>query len=341
MDPDFDALLHDVSRQRLTGLLVAAIDDGAIRVTPSQRDRSLAALEPAMLRVMLLERRLVQLAASFADDGIEFRVLKGPAVARNVYEQPSHRLFADLDLLIHPARFTDAVTILQARGYTRPIAQLRPEYDRDFAKTVLLLDHDGLQVDLHRMLALGPFGHRLPLEDLFASRRTLSVAGHDLTCLDMVEQFLHVCYHATLGDDPPKLVALRDVLQALYDDRLDAHEVRRVAAAWGGEAAVARAIRQAVDTLGVTPPHELVGWAQRHRASLADRIGLASYRASPDANLRKALASLPAIDGWRERLSYLRTMALPSDEFLDRRGLDRRSWLRRQQRRAWRTGGGH
>ena len=50
------------------------------------------------------------------------------------------------------------------------------------------------------------------------------------------ERFLHSCFHAALGDNPPRLLALRDVAQVLLDGRLDLHLVRALAASWQADA---------------------------------------------------------------------------------------------------------
>lgn len=328
----WNAFLGRVVSQRLTGHLVPALATGALPATADQYTAAVQAHLRAVHHVLLLEQRTLRLAHHFAEAGIEVRWLKGTAVSQLDYPQPSPRLFADVDVLVPSDRFGDAVSLLCATGYRRPWPEPRPGFDRRFGKSALLVDRDGYQVDLHRTFAMGFFGLRIVLDDLFASASAFTLGGRRLHGLGSEERFLNACYHAALGDVPPRLVPLRDVAQMLSADRLDRDRTLELARRWDGQAVLARAVTLAWDVLALDRPDPLLTWAREYRPGRRESHALASYVSVDHSYAAKAVAALPAIPQLRDKAAYLHTLLLPLPEFRAEHGLTRT--------RVWRRGGG-
>jgi hypothetical protein len=98
------------------------------RVTPYLLDRRLELPEwvTAQLRaealaaqavVMLLDAELQRVHAAFAAAGVAVLVLKGPALARELYSDARLRTYSDLDLTIHEHDGQLAAEVLSACGY--------------------------------------------------------------------------------------------------------------------------------------------------------------------------------------------------------------------------------
>lgn len=96
-------------------------------------------------------------------------------------------------------QFDLTVAALVDAGYRRERPQLRPGFDRRFAKNVTLTSPHGMPVDLHRTLAAGRFGVTLAVEELFDRSSPLRLGGETLSVLAARDRFLHACYHAVLG----------------------------------------------------------------------------------------------------------------------------------------------
>ena len=126
--------------------------------------------------VLLLDHLLGELSSAMAEAGVPTIVLKGPAVASTFYPDRAWRSYGDLDLLVAAADWRGACEVLVRRGFRRIIPEPRPGFDERFGKGASFEDARKLQVDLHRTLAMGPFGlwidpgalarehHRLPDE---------------------------------------------------------------------------------------------------------------------------------------------------------------------------------
>jgi hypothetical protein len=337
-DPPDDAtwqqLLQRVDRQRLPGLLLAAIDDGALAVTDDQRTDALDRHRDAMGAVLHLEQRLVALTAALQADDIEVVALKGSAHAHLAYPDPSWRTFGDVDLLVPSAQLEAAMTTLGTqRGAHRQTPELRPGYDRRFSKSITLVEPDGTELDLHRTLVFGTFGFRIDLDELFASAVTFELGGQQIRALGPETRLLHTCFHAGLGDPRPRLSSIRDLAQMLLTGDHDPDRVIALADRWECQAVVARGLQLCREQLGIEVAGAIAERFGDHQPSRRDARAVDAYVGANRSHTAKVLASLPFIDDLRTRFAFVVGSAVPARSFADERGTDRRSWLRK----GWRS----
>lgn len=330
-DSAWASLALCAGHERVTGLLARAIADGALPATAHQAEEAERAHRASMAAAVALERTLIRTVNRFTEAGIDHRVLKGPAAAHLDYPDPSLRSFGDIDLLVRSEQFDAAVGLLVRAGHRRRFPEPRPGFDRRFGKGCCLIHPEGHQVDLHRTLAMGPFGLMVRLDDLWASSSTFRLAGHDLLALSPAERFLHACFHAALGDTVPRLVAVRDVAQMLLCQPLDVTRVRHLASAWKADAVVARAVGLAWDVLaidrdGVGP---VASWALAQRPGHRDLRALAVYLDHGQTYAAKSFAALRAIGPRRDKAAFLYAMAFPRRRYLkERHEATLRRWRR-------------
>lgn len=337
---EWSALLRVLVAERLVPVASYAAAAGALDVTPAQRADLLAAHERAMSLVLVLERRLLDSYGALRDAGIDVRVLKGPAVARLDHPDPSWRAFGDVDLLVPGSEFDDAGRVLAARGATRRFAEARPGFDARFGKAVTYVDPDGIQIDLHRTFATGAFGLTVDLDALFAESDAVVIGGETLATLGRRHRFLHACFHAALGDQVPRLVALRDVARFVLATDLDLDAARAEAASWGAGAVVARAIGLTWSGLGLAP-HPAAEWAERRPTSRREARALAAYTSGGRSYASQVVAGVSAVPGIAGRLAYVRALLLPDRRYLAGRDASYRARVRRawSARRVAREGG--
>jgi len=319
-DASWAELLDRVRSQRLTGFLALAVCDGALPTRPEQAAQVVAAHREAMATVLLLEHLLLDTVDLLTGEGIAIRVLKGSSVAHLDYPALELRAFGDVDLLVRSEQFDDAVGALARAGHCRRFPQPRPGFDRRFSKGTSFVTADGTEIDLHRTFAMGPFGLTIKLDDLWARASTFRVGGVELCALGREERFLNTCFHASLGDNPPRLLALRDLAQVLLGNRLDLHLVRALAASWQADAVLARAVHLTWQTfrfdVAVNP---LATWAAAYRPDRHERRALAAYTDPGGGYPARSAAALRAVPGVRGKAAYVRALAFPAREYLDPR----------------------
>ncbi len=326
-EDDFMALLRLCEDHRLLGTLADAVENGRVAVDDGQLDSLTQRYLVWLSNSLEVERLLLRVAECCAQAGIEMRVLKGAALARLAYPDPSSRVFADLDLLIPATRFDDAVRLaVDELGGTQSIVELRPGFDREFGKDATVLV-GRVELDLHRTFVTGPFGLTIPLDDLFTDSTPLVIGGRTFSALGPTALLMHAFYNAALGDYPVRLCSLRDLMLLSERPEADFRQIRVWARQWRAAAVVQRGAALVVETLGLPGSHglwQLAGLDVPRR----ERWALASYL-TPARSYSRPLASLLVIPGVRARMRLAGALVRPSAAYLHSRGWTERSHIRR------------
>jgi hypothetical protein len=240
-----------------------------------------------------------------------------------------------VDLLVANDDWYRAVRALEGDGARRVLPEVRPGFDRRFGKDATLQSRGGWEIDLHRLLAAGPFGLWVDQAQLMARSARVTIGGSTIAVLDAEAAFVHACYNLVLADDPPRLIAARDVAQMLLTAQPDPDGVHDLARRWRAVPVVVRALSLAENMLGVRL------WNQPFSRPFlpagigsAARMLMATYR-GPGRGYSSQAAALVAVPGAMERLTYLHALTRPQPAYLEARGLTRAGHLRRGVRRSW------
>lgn len=271
------------------GLVVAAERHGIIgylreaaRQAPYLHPQVAALLDSAYERAV---RTHMQALADLAlvgrvlhDIGVQWAAVKGPVLAETVYARFDLRAYRDLDLLVAPVAFPDALRALESAG-----AEL---FDRNW--TLLLA---GMKGQVHLTLPHGSFCdlhwhlvhdrevrdvYRLPTMALLRRARRVVLGGVGVPALDPVDAFVHLAVHACLsGAD--RLVWLKDLDEILRRVPPPWDEVVARTRTAGAGLAVAAALGLVGRVLGTPLPAGVVdtldpGGAWRRIVTLAARI---------------------------------------------------------------------
>ncbi|MDW3219330.1 MAG: nucleotidyltransferase family protein [Acidimicrobiales bacterium] len=309
MSSTIDEALGAVRSHKLIGVLAAAVADETLRVDEDDRARIARAHDAAMRESLLLEEMLLRAIAVLDDAGVDHRVLKGAALAHLVHPDPCERSFGDNDILLRPADVDRGVTALVDAGAIRPVPPLSASFDRRFAKSVTLRWHGPTELDVHRTLAAGPYGHLVVLPDLVGEPVVFELAGTALRTLPPLLHLVHGAIHVALGDVEPRLGNVRDLALLAARPDIDVDAVVTRATAWGCAAPVALGL-QATRALG----HDrsaIESWADAYVIDATDRRRLAAYADRSGRFRRQALASWRELS-WAERPAFARALLVPS-----------------------------
>lgn len=318
-DRGWRGLLAAVHVERVAGLLDRAVADGALAATAGQSDDAETMAARSLHSVIHLERSLLRVAERMGERSIPFAVLKGPAVARLDETDPALRHFADIDILVKGGDLRSAVDALTDLGYHRDLPERRPGFDRHFAKEVSLADSLGSELDVHRTLALGSFGLCIDLATLWEPTVAFAVGGAQLAALDAEGRFVHACLNAMLGDERPRLVALRDVARISTSHDLRPERLAAIVPPGRGGAVVTMAVRACRSTLGAEVGAGAAAFAARAVLGPWERIALRAYRAHGGSNTLELLSGALGVSG-ADRLRYLRALVAPDRAYRTARG---------------------
>ncbi|MEO0494347.1 MAG: nucleotidyltransferase family protein, partial [Actinomycetota bacterium] len=270
---DVDRHLPMIVEHRLTGVLLAAMRAGDVDV--DRPDVVADAHEQAMAQALLLEDTMLEAVEALADAGIPARLVKGAAIA-HLLPDPGLRVFGDTDLLVPADRLEAAAAALEPLGGRRAQPAVSPDWERRFAKSITIRWRAGTELDLHRTLTPGPYGHLIDLDELAASTATVDIGGVAVPTLEPELHLIHAALHVALGDVEPRFGNVRDIALLLERTDLDVDRVMRTIVRWGAEAPVAAGVA-AAGAIGAR--HSVVDWAEAHRPRGRDRRLLASYAA--------------------------------------------------------------
>jgi hypothetical protein len=335
---DRTALLSAIGRERLTGLAVDAATHGCLEISRSELDELLSRHEEQLALDLRLERLLCEAVEVLDGAGIPYRALKGPVLAHTTYRDPALRSFGDIDLLVRGEHFDESIAVLGRLGFRRRFVEPRRGFDARFSKGSCLERPDGLEIDLHRTLAPGAFGMMLGRADLFAPLpQIFRLGSRDITGLARPLAFVHACFHATLGDHPPRLVPLRDVA-VLLEAGFDANAAIDIVAGVHCETVVRRALERVEQVLGWRATGPLAQWARTQVSSRFDRWAMRSYERQERSYAAQAAVSLWAIPSLRDRVAYATALAVPSPEYVRARQRGYRTRAKQSFRlaRTWR-----
>ena len=329
-DHDWRRLGSTLTTHRLTGLAWAAAEREALLLTEEQRTDLLDRHKGAMFAALNIERKLLRTADGLEQAGIRPVVLKGPGLAHTLYPDPSWRAFGDLDLLVRTEDWRAACEVLAYSGYRRGLPEPHAGFDERFGKAAVHRNGDGIELDLHRTLVLGPFGLWLHPDELFEHAVPFTLGGRTHLRLDDADRLIHACLHASLGALPAQLWTVRDVAQAALDPDLDWSHVEDRAKRWRVGAVVRHALGRASEMLEVSLPQQ-ADRLRKYNPSRGERRALETFLTERRDRGGTALSTLRAIPGLRGKAAYVRALLFPDRDFLHARA-HQGSYVRR-----WRT----
>lgn len=246
------ARIHELAvAHRVTGYLHEALQGVAGTVPATGAAAGVpAALEAARARDLARHLRVLAdldgLAEVLDAAGVPWLVFKGPVLAETVHPRPDLRTYHDLDVLVAPAAFPDAVAALERAGFgvaDRNWHALRDDR-RGQVHPVLRL---GTVADLHwdLLITAGLRSQlRVDVAPLFDRAGPVTLGGRSVLTFGPVDTLAHLCLHAGLAGGH-RLLWLKDIARAAAVLTPDWDEVVERATAWRGRLLVAAVLARA------------------------------------------------------------------------------------------------
>ena len=332
LDPDVLAgpqnsatVIDRINYHGIAGLLWedrAAISRWHVKITTHVRDAALARTMWELRHREMLRLLLDELAAA----KIVAIVLKGTALAYDLYPFPATRERGDSDLLIDPCDHPAACHILARQGFESLSGDDAVATDYNLQE-VWSRTCDGAMVhhiDLHWDLLNAPALARIfPFAECAQDLIALPRLGPDAWAMDRVRTLIHTCIHRTINFTSPYFV---DGQTYYSGDRLiwlnDIHLLANSFSPeqWETFCHVANSKGVAATCLeGLIASQRIL--ATPIPDSVRKVLDAATITPGPGAYLRsrqlgRAWRDLHAIPGLRRKLGYLRARAFPTRTFI-------------------------
>ena len=272
-------------------------------------DRLAAGRRQAAAHHLLVRDVLARVAPVLDAAGVPWLVFKGPVLSSSVYCDPGMRRYSDLDVLVPPDRFADAVVAMESAGFENPITSWAPQ--AYFRAGAIAFDVDGISVDLHWHVMYKYQDRRwyhIDPEQLFARRHTIEVGGRVCATFDDVDTVFHLALHAA-REGCDRLVWLKDIELAIATGQPDLDELVRRSRDARCAPAIGIALARSKWALGAEVPDDIVAalvgrvWPLIVRAVASfDDVGSTRRRSSPGTWMtRQTRMSLPRTAIWAVR----------------------------------------
>lgn len=269
---------------------------------------------------------LAGLLAAFADDGITALLLKGSALAYDLYPAPSARARSDSDVLVAPSDLNRARSVLGRLGFERGHNEERVTGDLKLQEVWGVAGDGGNHhsIDLHWHLLNAPTLRKVMEFDACAvAPLALPRLGPGAMAMNRVATLVHTSIHRAMHITNPYFV---DGVTYYGGDRLIwAYDIALLASAltdveWEAFASVALAqgvATAALDGLNIAS-RRLGAEIPNH---VSRRLGEAKGEAASDYLLRagqarRSWSDLRAIGGFHGKIAYATSRALPSASFM-------------------------
>jgi hypothetical protein len=227
---DWAALVQAAERGKLLPMLAQRASVEGARVPDAALQARLrdALLESAVYKTRLFAE-LARAVGVLDAAGIGHVVLKGAALLLRHYPAGQVRHTVDLDLLVDPARFAEAVQRLEAAGYTlAPHAHRRMPDGRSYAEASSARPHahaplkgpSGVNVDLHHRVPVSGYAAQGGFRGWHARAVAVELHGARLRCASPADLAVHLCEHFALQNfaEPTEAPRLLADLRALYSE---------------------------------------------------------------------------------------------------------------------------
>jgi len=151
---------------------------------------------------------LADLLADLDRHGIRALLMKGTAVAYDLYDNPACRTRSDSDLLVARDDVPDATSVLAGRGYKAGVlGGVTPEFALQQVWVLDLPDGGSHVIDLHWQVMNAPsLKDMLPFEECWADARRLPRLSLHAWTMDRVRLLLHTCLHRAMQHNAPYFV---------------------------------------------------------------------------------------------------------------------------------------
>ena len=316
---DVPAFLSQAERDGLLGLLYGAVRArGDVDLLPAALIEGLrAGAHRQVARELVHRLELQRVLAALHDRGVEALLMKGAALACDVYPDPAWRVRSDSDLMIRAADRDAVHTSLEALGYA-----CEPEQAGRFVAYQFHAERlDGARVrhllDVHWKIANPQrFADALGFDELAAAARPLPALGPHARGLGRPHALWLACVHrAAHHYDQPTPVWLYDV--HLLVGALESGELERfvaLAERTGVRRICLRALTRARERFGTELPPSAAAALERAPEDEPSSVFLRPGLRRVDV----LLDDVRTLPGWSARFTLIKEHLLPDAAYMRR-----------------------
>jgi len=325
------ALLDLAVQHGVEGLLARRLQQVGFTAVPSAIHQSLQnRIRAQQISSLALMAELFRVVQHFSNAQIEAVLVKGPVISLLAYDDPAIRSYVDLDLLLRQRDLRNAMLRMLELGFESEVPESVVRAGKIAGEYVFRRPGTRCTIELHTESTLRYHPKPIPIDDLFARKRTLSLDAREVPALSLEDELLVNCIHAAkhLWE---RLIWVSDVAATVaHHPELDWEKLLRAAADVRATRMLLVAFQLGVLLLGLDVPSRIAAQIARDKAvaSLCRSIlaWLPSAGAAPPL-AQRAMFRLKMAGGGLAGAAYLARLSLsPTHEDWVTGAEERRSW---------------
>jgi hypothetical protein len=202
LDADWEEVFQGVCRSGLLGLTHRYLKQWEPQdyPPPEFRRRVQHTYRTSAIHMALMYRNIRKVLAQLAESGMDYMVVKGPALAYTVYPDPALRAFNDLDLVVRERDWAAMHRLLVGMGFRQEedLPQPPPKLVSQAVLYESKYRHQGmrLMVEVHYDDLLNAGLASRDVEGFWQRAVRIDVEGLPVKVLSLEDQLIHLCAHA-------------------------------------------------------------------------------------------------------------------------------------------------
>ncbi|MCU0525744.1 MAG: nucleotidyltransferase family protein [Elainella sp. Prado103] len=200
---DWKLLLELALRHGVVGLFYQTLQKVGFEAVPLEISRSLLVnVQRSTLHSMILMQELLRLQPLFAAQAIPVIPFKGPLLSTELYQNLGLRKTSDLDLLVPPEYFQQAIELLTRSGYAavRDWSFLNPGREAAYIRAwhEYSLTNGSICIDLHQTLTPNYFLSQEPsFDQLWRNRQQVLLSGQPIWSFGNEDLLIYLTVHGS------------------------------------------------------------------------------------------------------------------------------------------------
>lgn len=322
---DWAQTLRDATAQGVASLVYQRLrQTGQIDCLPAEVIWALRkAHDQAWVKNLLHLQTLEQVLAVLAAEGIRPILLKGAGLIATVYGEPALRPTLDVDLLVAPDQFRQALhVLLHAGGHPTHGEQFDGAYELVTHHVGLIFDETtGVLVELHHQWLSVPVKQAslVPVAELRSRAQPVQIGPTSADVLCAEDQVLHLSGHMAVHSPAvEKLIWYYDVDQVVRHAQppLDWAAVLDRAQRYGLVLPLQWVLPVVAHELGTPVPNDVLAQLAALPVSAAERQRFGAAALGPHSRLGDGLQKLAGLEGTAARLRFAWQIAFPAWDYM-------------------------
>ena len=260
------------------------------------------------LKILLIKLRQVQ---------IEVILLKGAALATQIYPNVAMRPMVDLDILVKPNDAPVLIKTLQSFGYRILRQEEKPGFTLNFENEISLYKQDSIPkiVEVHWSLFNSIYyQYKISNNWLWKSAVPVEIDSVPALMLDPIAQTLHLCGHLTIHHTGIGWLWTHDLAEVImfYRDKMDWELLINLAQRYDLVLSLQSNLLAVKDIYGKIIPDEIIKKLNSISPSNSEYKYIQNLKSTQKTSGRTFLEDLNYLPDWRKKISFTFSSLFPT-----------------------------